>query len=72
MDTRATEVVMQNAAGVLKDLDFLGKAARVVTDVAGVADVAMQGAGANIVKKRHTGRQRGDGRRRRHRSNRED
>ena len=62
--------VMQNAAGVLKDLDFLGKAARVVTDVAGVADVAMQGAGANIVKKRH--RQRGDGRRRRHRSNRED
>jgi len=60
--------VMQNAAGVLKDLDFLGKAARVVTDVAGVADVAMQGAGANIVKRRH--RQRGDGRRRR--SNRED
>ena len=49
--------VMQDAVGVLKDLDFLGKAARVVTDVAGIADVAMQGAGK---KKRRRG---ADGRR---------
>jgi hypothetical protein len=48
---------MQNAAGVLKDMDLLGKAARVVTDVAGIADVAMQGAGK---KKRRRG---ADGRR---------
>ena len=50
--------VMQNAAGVLKDMDLLGKAARTVTDIAGIADVAMQGAGGK--KKRRRG---ADGRR---------
>lgn len=40
--------VMQDAEKVLEGMGLLGKIAKVVTDVAGVADVAMQGAGMNL------------------------
>jgi hypothetical protein len=39
------EFIMQDAEGVLEGLGMLGKAAKVVTDIAHVADVALNGAG---------------------------
>jgi hypothetical protein len=49
---------MQDVKSALKGLGFLEKAAKVVTDIAGVADVAMHGEGKK--KKRVTTRRRRD------------
>jgi hypothetical protein len=40
------EFVKQDAASSLKDMGLLAKAATVITDIAGAADVALQGAGS--------------------------
>jgi hypothetical protein len=55
--------VMQDVKSALKGLGFLEKAAKVVTDIAGIADVAMHGEGNK--KKRVSTRRRGDDGRRR-------
>jgi hypothetical protein len=43
--TELEKFVMQDAQGVLKDLGYLGKAAKVVTDIASVGDVILNGKG---------------------------
>jgi hypothetical protein len=43
---RAEKFVMQDVVGVLEGMGFLGKAAKVVTDIAGTADTIINGKGA--------------------------
>ena len=43
---------MQQADAIYKDLGLLEKINQKITDIAHIADVAIEGAGANMIRKR--------------------